>query len=311
MKGIREATNDFQEVKLLVDRAPEVICKVLDSEDLTCDKCIDEINWKSCKHFGARVWFEKDGRKKKNKNMLEEMYVSQLSEFRQTVIAPMLANYVTKTPNLQTDDQVRIFLTCAPTHICFKLPNDENFMVKKGDLKFYENNQHIEINCIPIMPFRSHSVTNVYETKKHFMKCLALIFENFQNKRLEIHTYLGSSNINVRCYLQALMEFDVTHDQETSNWTYYDYFHTINISDDETVFERDVEKRLEKNSGYHLLPSLPHSFKFPDSLKEKKTYRKMLEEKGLEISNLQSKLSEKESEISSLQSKAAKILEEE
>ena len=66
----------------------------LDSNDLTCDKCVDEFNWKICKHFGAMIWFDKDGKVKKNKNMLEEMYVSQLSEFRQTVIAPMLANSV-------------------------------------------------------------------------------------------------------------------------------------------------------------------------------------------------------------------------
>ena len=267
VKGIREATNDFQEVKLLVDRAPEVICKVLDSEDLTCDKCIDEFNWKFCKHLGARAWFDKHGKMKKN--MLETMYVSQLREFRQTVIAPMLATYVTKTPNLQTDDQVRIFLTCTPKNTCFKLPNDENYMMGQKELKIYEKNQHIEINCIPIMPFRSHSLTNVYGAKEHFFKCLELIFENFQNKRLEIHTYIGSSNINVRSYLQALMEFDVAHLQETSNWTYFDYFYTTNTSDDEAVATGDTKKRLEKNSGYHLLPSLPHSFKFPDSLKEK------------------------------------------
>ena len=72
----------------------------------------------------------------------------------------------------------------------------------------------------------------------------------------------------------------------------------MNISDDEIVGKFDTEKRLEKNSGYHLLPSLPHSFKFPDSLKEKPSYRKCLKKKELEISNLQSKLSEKESEIS-------------
>ena len=174
----------------------------------------------------ASIWAQEPSfgeDKKLEKNMLEEMYESQLRDFRETVIAPMLATYVSKTPNLQSNDKVRIFLTCSLRHACFKLPDDENYTYRKDDLKFYENNQHIEINCIPIMPFNSHSLTNVYDTKEHFVKCLELVFENFQNKRLEIRTYLGSSNINVRCHFQALMEFDVAHVQETSNWTYFDY----------------------------------------------------------------------------------------
>ena len=89
------------------------------------------------------------------------------------------------------------------------------------------------------------------------------------------------------------MEFDVVHVQETSNWTYFDYYYSEKVSDGEISQSRDKEKRLEKNSGYHLLPSLQDNFKFPDSLKEKKTYEKCLKKKGLEISNLQSKLSKR------------------
>ena len=310
---IEEETENFQNVKLLVKRASVISCKALDSEELTCNECIDEFNWKLCKHLGAETLLEIE--------MKEEKYGTQLREFRETIIFPLLRSYVENTQYLQTNEMTRIFLTLAPTHTCFELPNAEKFIAEKKDkialeaLDIYENNTHKEIICIPAMPFRSHSLTNVYETKNHFRKCFEEILKIFKNKNLSIYTYFGSSNINVRGYLQALMEFDNLSYQDILNWNFFDFLHSRNVSDNETV-KWGIEKRKEKNSGYHLLPSLPHTL----DLEGKPSYTKrlnkktskithlesVLSEKELEITRLESVLSEKELEITRLESKAEK-----
>jgi hypothetical protein len=292
---IEEKTQNFQNVKLIVKRASVISCKALDSEELTCNECIDEFNWKLCKHLGANPLGKLQ--------MKEEKYETQLREFRETIIFPLLKNYTENTQYLQTNEMTRIFLTLTPNHNCFELPNGEKFIGginnREIELDIYENNAHKEIICIPTMPFRSYSLTDVYETKNHFRKCFEEILKIFKNKNLSIYTYFGSSNINVRGYLQALMEFDNLYYQDILNWNFFDFLYSTNVSDNETVGRR-IEKRKEKNSGYHLLPSLPHTL----DLKGKPSYTKRLNKKTSKITHLESVLSEKELEITRLESKA-------
>lgn len=250
MSELKKRTNDYQEVNLVIGKVPNMTCQKLNSEEKYCD-CNDGIDWENCEHFGFKISTKID--------IKDDYLETQLEEYRDVIFTPIFEHYDSNLKIRESDGTYSIFLSIAPRHHYFQLPNETDYCRyenknckdrrRKKYVESWKKSKQKDIKCIPMLPFELCSRVNIHAMVPHFRECLDHIHKKYSNEKLEIHTYYGSGNMNIRAYLQALMKFYKDKKNSINGWDFFDYLPDNDIED------LGPEARFEE--GFHLLPSLP------------------------------------------------------
>jgi hypothetical protein len=202
-------------------------------------------DWNKCKHYGA-------DQKQFEWQNLEE----QLQHFTEDIITPHITE-ILKYLETNTDDIPVIYLSASIRHA--RLDNDKvkiqlyNHKKRKWeskstfDIKKYPNRK--TVTTIPLLP---HSLfqKGMYDwntASDHIMNIINLIHSRFENKDLEIHTFIASNLIHAYSFCEARSSFMQYHKRlGCSKWIFYD-----RVYDPELQFEHNSKKE----PGFQIIPS--------------------------------------------------------
>jgi len=200
-------------------------------------------NWNNCTHYGGGTppykW--KD---------LEE----QLEHFTQDIVLLHFEDIVNQL-EMNPEGTPILYLSTSMRHARFPEGMHIKQLGRRGQVeskntfpveKFPDRK---EVNAIPLMPYNliNSGRSDWSVASNHVIKVFEMIRSRFENKPLEIHSFIASDLIHVYSYMDARNSY-LHHykDLGCSEWTFYDRVFDNHLGD-------GVE--LPKAKGYHILPA--------------------------------------------------------
>ena len=179
----------------------------------------------------------------------------QLQHFAEDIIAPHMSN-IMENMNKNPKDTPVIYLSSSIRHA--RLGNNINIkefnrkirkMESKSTFSIEKFPDRKTVTTIPLLPY-SLFQKEIYDwnaATQHVIRVFDLIHSRFENKSLEIHTFIASNLIHAYSFCEARSSYMQNHKRNgCSKWIFYD-----RIFDHELYFE----PTSTKTPGFQIIPA--------------------------------------------------------